>query len=373
MTIKFSKNYLKSFASATAINRKGKYVNEKLVIIESDDWGAIRTPSKQALDLFEAKGFDIKNSIYKYDSLESHDDLENLFEVLSSSKGSDGKYAVVTANTIMANPDFEKIKANNYQHYFWEPFTTTFNRYPKHQNNFQLCQQGIRNGLFRPQFHGREHLNINRWMRALQTEDKKVMVAFEQQTTYSGKEDYSFMEAYDWDKQEEVEMHKAIIKEGLQLFESFFGYRSKSFIAPCYNWDSQLEPLLAEQGIEWIQGLRSQLQPTGVFDQYTSIKHSFGQEEKGIRYNVRNCFFEPSMLPQKDWVNSCLAQIQSAFLFSKPAVICSHRINFVGFINEKNGERGLKDLDTLLKAIVKKWPDVRFISTDELTNINIKN
>jgi hypothetical protein len=74
------------------------------------------------------------------------------------------------------------------------------------------------------------------------------------------------------------------------------------------------------------------------------------------------------MLPSKNWVDSCLAQIQTAFLFSKPAVICSHRINFIGFINEKNRVRGLQDLDNLLKKIVKKWPDVIFISTDQLDN-----
>ena len=338
-------SYLKSFAVGSAINRKGNSIQEKLIIIESDDWGAIRTPSKEVISYFDKKGFEISNSIYKNDALASQEDLEKLFDVLKSYKGSDGKSPVITANSIMANPDFEKIKAHDFQQYFWEPFTTTFKRYPKHQNNFQLWQQGMREGVFHPQFHGREHLNSNRWMKALQAKDEAILTSFEKQTTYSGKQDYSFMEAYDWDKQEEVEQHKIIIKEGLQIFEEHFGYRSKSFIAPCYNWDTQLETFLSQQGIQWMQGLRSQLQPTGVFNQYKPIRHHFGQSNNGLRYNTRNCFFEPSMLPQKDWVNSCLAQIQSAFLFSKPAVICSHRINFVGYINEKNGQRGLNDLN----------------------------
>lgn len=359
---------LKSFLAASKINAKGKSVKEKLVIIESDDWGAIRTPSIETISYFERKGFEVSKSIYKHDALASGDDLEKLFNVLKAHKGSDGKPAVITANSIMANPDFEKIKADDYLHYYWEPFTTTFKRYPKHQNNWKIWQQGISDNVFHPQFHGREHLNVNRWMKALQSKDKAILTSFEQQTTYSGKEDYSFMEAYDWDNVEDIKQHKLIIAEGLKIFEAHFGYRSKSFIAPCYNWDSQLESFLAQEGIEWIQGLRSQLQPTGVFNQYESIKHHFGQSNNGILYNTRNCFFEPSMLPQKDWVNSCLAQIQSAFLFSKPAVICSHRINFVGYINEKNGQRGLNDLNELLKNITKKWPDVRFITTDELTN-----
>jgi len=368
MTLSNKIAYLKSFAAATDINRKGKSVKEKLIIIESDDWGAIRMPSKEVLSHFEKKGFQIANSIYKNDSLASQEDLEKLFEILQSHKDSDGKPAVITANSIMANPDFEKIKASEYQDYFWEPFTTTLKRYPKHQNNLHLWKQGINDRIFYPQFHGREHLNIKRWMKALQSKNEAIITSFEQHTTYSGKQDYSFMEAYDWDAQNEVEQHKTIITEGLQLFEQLFGFKSKSFIAPCYNWDTKLEPFLASQGIEWIQGLRAQLQPTGIFNEYQTIKHCFGQQQNAVRFNTRNCFFEPSMLPQKDWVNSCLAQIQSAFLFSKPAVVCSHRINFVGFINPKNGERGLKDFNQLLKTVVKKWPDVKFITTHELSN-----
>lgn len=371
MSIKNQISYWKSFAAATAINRKGNFLKEKLIIIESDDWGAIRTPSKDTITYFEKKGFEIATSIYKNDSLASQDDLEKLFEVLQTYKGSDGKPAVLTANSIMANPDFAKIKAHDFQHYFWEPFTETFKRYPKHHNNFQLWKEGINNGVFYPQFHGREHLNVKRWMAALQSNNEAIITSFDQQTTYSGKQDYSFMEAYDWDNPEDIQQQQTIIAEGLQLFEKHFGYKSKSFIAPCYNWDTKLESFLADQGIEWIQGLRSQLQPTGVFDTYESIRHHFGQQQNGLRFNVRNCFFEPSMLPQKDWVNSCLAQIQSAFLFSKPAVICSHRINYVGYINPKNSERGLNDLNQLLRTIVKKWPDARFINTAELSQFVI--
>ena len=72
------------------------------------------------------------------------------------------------------------------------------------------------------------------------------------------------------------------------------------------------------------------------------------------------------MNPHKDWVNSCLAQIRNAFLFNKPAVICSHRVNYIGFIEPANRDRGLEGLRKLLQLIVRKWPEARFISTDQL-------
>ena len=368
MSLRTSLVNVKSQIDAAKINAKGLNVNQKLLIIESDDWGAIRTPSNEVLNTFINKGINISKSIYINDALASSNDLELLFEVLSKYKDKDDNSVKMTANAIMANPDFDKIKENNYQKYYYETFTDTFNKYPKHQNNLELWKKGIKEEIFHPQFHGREHVNINRWLKSLQNITERTKELFDYNTTFSGKDDYSFMESFDWDSHSDIENHKKIIADGLTIFENTFGFKSKSFIAPCYNWDSKLEPFLAEQGIEWIQGLRSQLQPTGTFDSYQTIKHSFGQKNNGLLYNIRNCFFEPSMLPSKNWVDSCLAQIQSAFLFSKPAVICSHRINFVGFINEKNRDRGLRDLDQLLKQVVKKWPDVKFISTDQLSN-----
>lgn len=368
MSVKNKLITLKSHFDAAKLNVNGAKCKQRLVIIESDDWGAIRTPSKEILNYFEKNNIDVSKSIYKNDALESQSDLEMLFEVLLKHKDKNGNQAKFTANAIMANPDFDKIKETNYQEYFWEPFFETFKKYPEHQNNLNLWKKGMELAIFQPQFHGREHVNIKRWLTALQKNDSKTREMFEYKTTFSGVGDYSFMESYDWNVPSDVEEHKKIIIEGLQIFENTLGFKSKSFIAPCYNWDTEIETTLASNGVEWIQGLRSQLQPTGTFDVYQPIKHTFGQQQNGIKFNVRNCFFEPSMLPSKDWVNSCLAQVQSAFMFSKPAVICSHRINYIGFINEKNRQRGLKDLDVLLKSILKKWPDVTFISTDQLSN-----
>jgi hypothetical protein len=363
---------LKSYLAASKSNAYGKSLKEKIVIIESDDWGAIRTPSIKAVHAFQKRGLEIGNSIYKVDALESQDDLELLFEVLSKHKGSDGLAVKLTANAIMANPDFDKIRASNFTEFHHEKFTETFKKYPNHANNLELWLQGKAEGIFQPQFHGREHLNYKRWLRVLQQKNEAALFCFDWKATYSGIADYSFMEAYDWDTREDISEQKKVIEEGLQIFKDTFNESSKTFIAPCYNWDPSIEAVLKENGVEWIQGMRSQLIPTGTFDNYLSLKHSFGETNAlGLSYNVRNCIFEPSMNPNRDWVNSCLAQISSAFHWHKPAVICSHRINFVGYIDPKNRDKGLRDLNALIKAIILKWPEVRFISTAELSNYSI--
>ena len=164
------------------INIPGWRTNRKIMVIESDDWGSIRMPSKAVYESLIHQGIQVdKLSYNRYDSLACEDDLTSLFEVLYLVKDKNGNPAVITANTIVANPDFVKIKDSGFNHYFYEPFTETLKRYPKHEKSFELWQQGIKSGIFKPQFHGREHLNVARWMQALRLNTGNARLAFANQ------------------------------------------------------------------------------------------------------------------------------------------------------------------------------------------------
>lgn len=366
----FSFDYLKYFFAGIKYNWPGNAkVDRRILVIESDDWGAIRTPSKDALEAFNKRGFELQRSFYKVDALASETDLDSLFNLLLGIKNANGQHPVFTANAIMANPDFQKIRKSDFSQFYYEPFYETFKKYPEHSNNLKVWKDGIKQNIFKPQFHGREHLNIGRWLRALQKPDEDVHFSFKLECTYSGKDDYAFMEAYDWSSPEEIIQHKEIIKDGLRIFEETFGFKSTSFIAPCYNWDEQIEPFLASQGIECIQGALFQKAPTGSFNHYRNVFHTFAQKNAfGSYFNIRNVFFEPVYDPTKDWSVSAMAKIHAAFEMKRPAVISTHRLNYIGFIDHKNKTNGLLQLERLLKAVVKKWPDVEFITTDQLSN-----
>ena len=56
----------------------------------------------------------------------------------------------------------------------------------------------------------------------------------------------------------------------------------------------------------------------------------------------------------------------AAFRMHKPAHISSHRVNYSGHIDAQNRNIGLKKLKILLSEITRKWPDVEFISGQEL-------
>jgi hypothetical protein len=175
----------------------------------------------------------------------------------------------------------------------------------------------------------------------------------------------------DGDSAEALKAKAEIINEGLQLFKSIWGFSSKSFIAPCYIWDTALEPILSDNGVQYLQGMVSQLQPTPAFGYRYKIKYHYqGQQNKlGQRFLIRNVFFEPSSNPNFDWIDDCLHRIETAFRWNKPAIISSHRVNYIGFIREQNRTTNLALLQQLLKRIVQRWPEVEFMSSDQLGDL----
>src|SRR5690606_9139423 len=89
----------------------------------------------------------------------------------------------------------------------------------------------------------------------------------------------------------------------------------------------------------------------------------------GITCLARNVFFEPFSDPDKDWVDSCLAQVSLAFTWNQPAVVSCHRVNFIGSLSADHRNRNLRRLKQLLSKAVIRWPDLEFINTSELLNL----
>ena len=369
-------NKLKHYQSAIQyrlyayINEHRGYVTDrKIVVIESDDWGSIRMPSIDVFHQMAALGLDTVGRCYnENDSLATKQDLSCLFDILSSYKDSNGHFAKITANTCVANPDFEKIKRSNFSSYFYEPFTMTLERYPN--CSFDSWKEGITQHLFIPQFHGKEHLNVEKWMFELQNINSELRTCFEFQTwgiRYNNCQD-SVLEAFLVCSDNSIKLQKQVLKEGMQLFQDIFGYTSKSFIAPCYTWNPDLNQSLKQIGVEFLQGGYSQYL-SDINGSSNSLYHYMGEKNDYEQiYLVRNCFFEPTQDARLD-KDFCLKGIAKAFRLKKPAIISAHRLNFIGSIRPQNRERNLRQFSELLKTILKLWPDVEFMSSDELGEV----
>ena len=352
------------------INIPGKNIRRKLLVLESDDWGSLRIPDKKAFETLVSQGLIKPNDPFsKYDALENKEDLTALFSVLRKFKDSQGNHPIITANMVMGNPDFEKIKASGFAAYHWEHFAKTYDRFSN--GTFAALQNGIEEKLFYPQFHAREHLNVPLWMELLQNGNESFRRAFDLgcfAIPYQSKDNRrdNLMASYDYNSEADFQFIQKSITEGLSVFESVFNHKSETTIAPCYVWDQAIENTFRQEGVSVFQGSRFQNIPNKNGGNFKTVFHYNGQQKNEIIYLSRNGLFEPSVYENVDWVSKCMESISVAFKWNKPAVIGTHRINFIGSLVEQNRTKNLEKLEILLTEIMQKWPDVEFISSADL-------
>lgn len=359
----------------TLINLPGFHSKRKILVIESDDWGAVRMPSKQVYQKFLNKGLHVDRDLYcRYDSLATTQDLDALFDLLMSFEDINGRNVILTANAVMANPNFEKIRENGFSNYFFEPFTETLKRNSSTNNSFNLWKQGMEAGIFKPQYHGREHLYVKKWMRQLQENDKPTHVAFNM-GTYGLTADVdssikvNYMGAFNSGLEGDIKKFNTILNEGLEIFEHLIGYKSISFIPTTYTWHPNIENNLKESGIKYLQGMVHQRIPLDDDNKFKYKKNNFlgNKSKSGLTYISRNVHFEPSHFRNNfDVVYDAFNAIKIAFMCQKPAVISMHRLNLIGAIDESNRTINLSLLNKLLKKVLLHYPDVEFMSSDEL-------
>jgi len=362
-------------------NIPGWQTRKKIIVFESDDWGSIRTSNIDAVNRLNAKGIDFVSldaRRYSYnDTLATSEDLSALFDLLISFKDWKFNPVVFTAISLVANPDFDAIKRSGFLRYHYETLPETLKRYPGCEGSFELWKEGICNGIFIPQFHGREHLNVTSWMHALKHQHLETIEVFNEgmwgyvNSHFDGRK-INYQEAFNYHDPTELLFLEGILKDGLDLFERLFGYRAELFVAPNGAFPNILEKCLNDYGISFISQSKLQHEIIG-YGKTRLVFHYLGMKNKlGQIYLTRNCFFEPGSHLKNDWVDSCMYDIETAFRWHKPAIICSHRVNYVGSLNLNNRQKSLRQLKELLMRIRNKWPDVEYMSSAQLGSLILK-
>lgn len=373
---------MKSISSlfTSASNRWKTFVCEQkdfrtsrhIVVFESDDWGSIRMSNKKAWDELLKMGYAVDKRPYeRFDTLESADDLEALFDVLSKYKDYNGNHPIITANMLMANPDFEKIEKSGYKEYYYEPISETYKRSFGNTKVIELMRQGFKEGVFMPQCHGREHFNVVQWLTGLREGNDDLLTAFRYgmcgiAPKVHPEQGNQLMKALYAETEIEQQQIDDSITESLQLFEQMWGFKSKTFVAPCYCWSEQTEKALKEGGVELIQTSRTKKEAyrSPVRFYYTGKRNKHNQI-----YSIRNCSFEPSTKKEDGTVESLINQIDDVFSNHKVAVFSTHRINYVSGIDLHNRTKNLALLDVFINKLIEKYPDVEFVSSDKLINV----
>jgi len=359
-------------------NLRGWRTSRKIIVIESDDWGSIRMPSKEIYNKCLKAGYQLDQTVYeRYDSLLSAEDLELFFGLLKQYKDKKENNPIITANSVVANPDFERIQRDDYQSYSFELITDTFRRYPRHENNFGLWKKAMDEKLFFPQFHAREHLNVDLFMDALRKKDPDILFAFNLNIPglppkAGGLGGNRYIESTYFKTEEEKAGKLRNTLDGLDLFEKIFGYKSETITPTNYIWSPDFNKPVLLRGVKAFQGQKRIYEPIDGNGYRTHFPFLGQKNTLGQIHLVRNATFEPASMEKmgyNDPVDRCLSDIFIAFRMGKPAIICSHRVNYVGYIDEHNRDRSLKMLGRLLGKILLKWPEVEFMTSNNLANI----
>jgi hypothetical protein len=355
-------------------NIHGWKTKRKIVVISVDDYGNVRLDSKKAREKMDKQGLKVSNHFDALDSLETREDLEALYEVLSSVKDKNNRRAIFTPFALPCNINFEAMAEKGYKDYVYELLPETYKKLSgidskSYEGTWKLWNEGIEKGLMKPQFHGREHFNLKVFKEKLKQLDHELITALKNRSytsiTNTGYPTISYTAAFEFDKFTENDDFEGIIKDGLERFEEVYGYKSLHFNPPGGREHPVIHKYLKENGVKYLdtQFIKHEHQGEGKWKRI--INHTGKRNNLGMTYLVRNIVFEPTM-KGRDWVDFSMKQIETAFLWNKPAIISSHRVNFCGHIDPKNREIGLAALKELLQKIVKKWPDVEFMSSVDL-------
>ena len=357
-------------------NISGWRTNRKLVVFSVDDYGNVRLASKEAFKALKNARLPFISHFDRLDTLETREDLEALFEVLDSVRDKNGNPALFTPFALSCNIDFETMEKNNYSKYEYELLPKTYEKLAlidskAYMGAWRLWKEGVDRRLMKPQFHGREHLNLHIFNDILKNKDSDLLNVLNHRSYVSipAHNNYKngWTASYSFDEIEETENYMNNVKEGLKCFKEVYGYESNTFTPPAQQFPFHLERKLSSLGIRYIDRPRSLKRYLGN-GKYQLEKHQLGGGSDVIEL-VRNVVFEPTTPRISNWVDFTFKQVEAAFRMKKPANISSHRVNFCGHIDPENRKKSLSQLKQLLQRIVKRWPDVEFISADELGSI----
>lgn len=342
-----------------------------LMVLQSDDWGAVRIASRQARNALNRRGFLANRRPREwFDALEGEDDLSALQGVLAGVELRHGRRPTFTANVTVANPDFAAIRRTGFSRLVLESLDDTLQRARGH-GAWRTWQQLIAEGWVTPEFQGRDAVHPDRWLADLRFGIDPARASFDLDSIGPASLRFSdsyYHASYDYAASRSPRVAEAI-SDGVLRFARLFGRQPSAFAAPRGVWGDAAERALSLVGIRCTQGPSVQKVPLGDFNgepRYRRrLRFSGRRSQAGVQL-VRNVRFEPVLGGPDTELAKALAAVAESFSRGLPAVVGISRMNLVGVLEESNREAGLLALRQFLDAVCTRWPSMRFAGTAEL-------
>lgn len=360
----------------------------KVIIFQSDDWGLCGwSPDLSSFRRLWKENL-VQSTAHKWvewmkSTLESPADLDQLFAILLKYKGGDDRTVVFQPAYIMSAPDYDAIEASGCKHYADVVIPEVPSSWQR-GDFIAKAKEGIEKGIWHPVYHGNTHFNRFEWMKGLKADDESTMLAFKHQTFITGNNtDY-----HEYDPVLAANQQEMLISTGIGRFRDVFGYYPKAAIAPTYVWQNKTEKILAKYGIQVIEG-----------KSYQQIQRRFSAKVRGklinwlgkkapdkpwqismgnynpklkLYYLNRNVYFEPfGRKDARHGAERAYKDIVEAWEKNEPAVVCTHRINYV-YLEDHWVAENLNQLELLLSMIQTHHPEAVYLTDWEVVQLYSK-
>jgi hypothetical protein len=337
------------------------FIQNKVVVFESDDWGFCHIWDKSKINNLISKGY-IKNkkTPYTYFCLESQEDIDILSKTALKYKDVYNHNFKITANFIVNKPDFDAIKDSGYSDIYFTDI------------NKDIYKGIINNNIFIPQYHGAYHYNINQWKFFLNNDkynsrelcDNNIFILLEyNKDLYNGEYAQVTKNSIDFYDQSYIDL---LVKDGLEKFHNIFGFKSLSSIAPSYYKNNLVEQAWIKNGIKYIQSdCESHIYKKNGKTVNKKTKQ-FDKDDHLISF-CRNIIFEPShsFFSKIDIIPEMIQRINYISNKGEPLIFCSHSYNYIGGLNQSMRDYSIEKLSDILDIITKE-KNVIFLDSVEL-------
>ena len=329
---------LLAFSGPLVARWREPMLRKPVLIIESDDWGA--------------------------GPLEQAEALNQLRLLLQRIRDLSGHPAVMTLGVVFEVPDGARIAANNVTEYY--ALTLDDARFESIRT---AMRRGIDADVFVPQLHGQCHYWPAAIMQAAHT-DTQVLAWLTAPDPAATEHLPSALQSrwIDGTSLPSNDLTQIAIQTGVERelvsYRTMMGESPHIAVATTFIWNDAVEAAWAQGGIEAVitPGRRATCRNIlGEPSCEDATMLSGEQSRFGLMYLVRDVYFEPSL-------GHSATQLTEGLLTKwrqrRACLVETHRFNFL-----QRQDESLAALEHALDAALKVCPDLRFISSLELSRV----
>jgi hypothetical protein len=303
----------------------------RAVVLQSDDWGLCAwSPDEQAYRVLgDTPAFrGPAGRRYGASTLESAADVRALAQVLLEFHGADGSPPVWQANTIMATPDYARLRPP-----LFEMEELPLLDLPETPSRWQrpglweAVGRAREQGVWWPELHGLHHLPAHAWIRALRRGAADARRAHEHQSPICAAVEASG----EYDPTEPRALRASNLERAVAKFTARFGRPPVSLCPPDYRWDERLEADAQRLGVAVLQGKGEQIGPRAPTLRRLLLRYRWRYQGGARFYMPPRIAFEPcggGRRTPAESVEDAHRRVRGAWSRSQPAAVSSHRLNY---------------------------------------------